>query len=109
MLPIHRKRRAAQCRETAGGPAGARIDWFPTSIWRFNVVDHQMLNQKLMQLIEEERRRDPAGLGGRSTRLGWHSTDRLHDHPGCRSLSGYCTRTSPRSFVPIESIPRKLQ
>jgi uncharacterized protein (TIGR02466 family) len=74
--------------ETAGGPAGARIDWFPTSIWRFNVVDHQMLNQKLMQLIEEERRRDPAGLGGRSTRLGWHSTDRLHDHPGMQEFVG---------------------
>jgi uncharacterized protein (TIGR02466 family) len=65
---------------------GARIDWFPTSIWRFNVPDYQMLNQKLMQLIDEERQRDPAGMGGRSTRLGWHSTDLLHRHPGMQEF-----------------------
>ena len=26
---------------------GARTDWFPTSVWRFNVADHQALNEKL--------------------------------------------------------------
>ena len=65
---------------------GARIDWFPTSIWRFNVPDHETLNAKLMRLIAEERQRDPTGMGGRSTRLGWHSTDRLHHHPGMQEF-----------------------
>jgi len=30
-----------------------------------------------MQLIQDERERDPAGMS-RSTVLGWHSTDQLH-------------------------------
>jgi len=34
-----------------------------------------------MHIIAEERQRDPTGLDGRSTRLGWHSSDRLHRHP----------------------------
>jgi uncharacterized protein (TIGR02466 family) len=60
---------------------GARLDCFPTSIWRFSVPGHEALNRKLLQLAEEERRRDPAGLRHRSSVLGWHSTDQLHRRP----------------------------
>src|SRR5689334_12850297 len=60
---------------------GSRTDWFPTSIWRFNVAGYETLNPKLMQLIQDERQRDPAGMSGRSTALGWHSTDQLHHRP----------------------------
>lgn len=66
--------------EAARSTAGARTDWFPTSIWRFNVAHYQALNAKLMQLIQDERERDPAGMS-RSTVLGWHSTDQLHRRP----------------------------
>jgi uncharacterized protein (TIGR02466 family) len=82
------KPRGSTASETARGPLGARIDWFPTSIWRFNVIDHERLNQNLMRLIEAERQRDPAGMGGRSTRLGWHSTDQLHRHPEMQEFVG---------------------
>ena len=60
---------------------GARVDWFPTSIWRFNVAEHQTLNERLMRFIEEERGRNPAGMSGRSSVMGWHSTERLHRRP----------------------------
>lgn len=67
--------------ETERAATGSRTDWFPTSIWRFNVAGYEILNQKLMQLIQDERQRDPAGMSGRSTVLGWHSTDQLHYRP----------------------------
>ena len=67
--------------ERARSPSGSRVDWFPTSIWRFNVPDHEALNENLMRLIQMERERDPAGMGGRSAVLGWHSSDKLHHHP----------------------------
>jgi len=67
-------------REAARSAAGVRTDWFPTSIWRFSVAGYQTLNEKLMQLIQDERERDPAGMS-RSTVLGWHSTDQLHRRP----------------------------
>ena len=67
-------------REAARSAAGSRTDWFPTSIWRFNVASYRTLNEKLMQLIQDERERDPAGIS-RSTVLGWHSTDQLHRRP----------------------------
>jgi uncharacterized protein (TIGR02466 family) len=53
------------------------MDWFPTSIWRFNVAECGALNETLMQFIAAERGRDPGGMG-RSSVLGWHSTDKLH-------------------------------
>jgi len=71
--------------ETTPGATGARIDWFPTSIWRFSVAGYEALNKKLMQFIEDERRRDPAGMT-RSVVLGWHSTDQLHRHPELREF-----------------------
>jgi len=67
-------------REAARSAAGVRADWFPTSIWRFTVASYRTLNEKLMQLIQDERERDPAGMS-RSTVLGWHSTDQLHRRP----------------------------
>jgi uncharacterized protein (TIGR02466 family) len=68
-------------RTTPREPTGARIDWFPTSIWRFHVASHEALNEKLMQFIQATRQRDSAGMSGRSTVMGWHSTDTLHHHP----------------------------
>jgi uncharacterized protein (TIGR02466 family) len=56
---------------------GERTDWFPTSIWRFNVADCSALNARLLQFILAERSRDPGGMS-RSSVLGWHSTDKLH-------------------------------
>ena len=60
---------------------GARTDWFPTSIWRFNVAGYQTLNDKLMRFIQDNRQCNPAGMSGRSTVMGWHSTDQLHRRP----------------------------
>jgi hypothetical protein len=57
------------------------MDWFPTSIWRYHVAGHQALNEKLMDFIQAERQRDSAGMSGRSTVMGWHSTEQLHRHP----------------------------
>jgi uncharacterized protein (TIGR02466 family) len=60
---------------------GSRLDCFPTAIWRFTVPDPAALNQKLLALADDERRRDPAGIGHRSSVLGWHSKDQLHRRP----------------------------
>jgi len=60
---------------------GARLDCFPTAVWRFNAPGHEALNQKLLQLADDERARDPAGIGHRSSVLGWHSKDKLHQRP----------------------------
>ena len=68
-------------RGAARSAAGSRTDWFPTSIWRFNVAGYQTLNDKLMRFIQDDRQRDPAGMSGRSTVMGWHSTDQLHRRP----------------------------
>jgi len=68
-------------REAPRGATGARSDWFPTSIWRFNVAGYQALNDKLMQFIQSERQRNPTGMSTRSTVLGWHSADQLHRRP----------------------------
>jgi len=78
--PVHPEARGTSG-ETDRAATGSRTDWFPTSIWRFNVAGYETLNQKLMQLIEDERQRDPTGMSGRSTVLGWHSTDQLHHRP----------------------------
>src|SRR5262245_7195675 len=81
--------------ETAPAPTGARVDWFPTSIWRFNVAGYEALNKNLMQFIEDERRRDPAGMS-RSVVLGWHSTDQLHRRPELREFVAILDRKSTR-------------
>src|SRR5262245_14600833 len=71
----------AATREAAHGATGARIDWFPTAIWRFSVAGYEALNEKLMRFIDDERKRDPAGMRGRSPVMGWHSTEELHRRP----------------------------
>jgi uncharacterized protein (TIGR02466 family) len=68
-------------REGPRGATGVRVDCFPTPIWRFSVAGHQALNDKLMQFIQNDRRRNPAGQSGRSTVMGWHSADQLHHRP----------------------------
>jgi uncharacterized protein (TIGR02466 family) len=71
---------------TARAEKGVRLDCFPTAVWRFNVPDHEELNRKLLQLAEDERARDPAGVGHRSSVLGWHSKDKLHRRPEMRDF-----------------------
>jgi uncharacterized protein (TIGR02466 family) len=61
--------------------AGVREDWFPTSIWYFDVEDHAALDARLLELVARERERDPEGLGERSCMLGWHSAEDLHRRP----------------------------
>jgi uncharacterized protein (TIGR02466 family) len=68
-------------RETAHAATGARVDWFPTAVWRFSVAGHQALNEKLARFILDDRQHDPAGMSGRSTVMGWHSTEQLHRRP----------------------------
>lgn len=70
----------------AGAEKGVRLDCFPTAVWRFNVPGHEELNRKLLQLAEDERARDPAGIGHRSSVLGWHSKDKLHHRPEMRDF-----------------------
>jgi hypothetical protein len=89
-------------------PHKARALIGPDLDWRFNVADHQRLNQKLMHVIEVERQRDPAGMGGRSTRSGWHSSDQLHQHPGMQELVAILhENVSVKTFGPTGSIPRR--
>jgi uncharacterized protein (TIGR02466 family) len=57
---------------------GVREDWFPTSVWYFDVEDHAALDEQLLRAIRAERERDPAGMADRSSVLGWHSRDDLH-------------------------------
>jgi uncharacterized protein (TIGR02466 family) len=72
--------------ERPRSPSGSRVDWFPTSIWRFSVPSPEALNENLTRLIQKERERDPAGVGGRSSVLGWHSSDKLRRQPEMQQL-----------------------
>jgi uncharacterized protein (TIGR02466 family) len=56
---------------------GERQDWFPTSIWHFDLIEHQLLNQKLAQAIYAEQKKDRQGVNW-SNSLGWHSAANLH-------------------------------
>lgn len=58
-----------------------RIECFPTAIWRFQLEGFEALNGALARFIHEEQQRDPAGVEGRSTLLGWHSVNHLHRSP----------------------------
>ena len=81
------RRPPKEARDVGARPeTGARTDWFPTSVWRFNVADHQALNEKLMRFIQDDRQRNPGGMSGRSTVMGWHSTDQLHRRPELREF-----------------------
>ncbi len=52
-------------------------DWFPTSIWHFNIENFQQLNQELDQAISQEQKQDKQGVRW-SNALGWHSIDNLN-------------------------------
>lgn len=68
---------------------GGREDWFPTSVWGFELPDPGALNADLLKLITAERDADPKGLSDRSTVLGWHSRDDLHLRPGFEPLARF--------------------
>jgi uncharacterized protein (TIGR02466 family) len=61
--------------------AGIREDWFPTSVWYFDLERAGELNRGLLAAILEERARDPQGVTDRSSVLGWHSRNDLHRAP----------------------------
>lgn len=68
---------------------GIREDWFPTSVWYFDIEDCQDLNQRLLVAIEAERKKDSMGMGDRSTVLGWHSRDMLHHSEAFKDFVSY--------------------
>src|SRR5262245_66666687 len=61
--------------------AGIREDWFPTSIWYFQVDGYAALNEQLLRVIADERSRDTRGVADRSSVFGWHSAIDLHQRP----------------------------
>ena len=56
---------------------GERQDWFPTSIWHFDLIEHQFINQQLLEAIYAEKTKDPQGVNW-SNSQGWHSKTNLH-------------------------------
>ncbi|CAN1209279.1 TIGR02466 family protein [Tumidithrix helvetica PCC 7403] len=58
---------------------GNRSDWFPTSVWNFDLDTHEKLNQDLLAAIYAEKQRDAQGVSW-SNSLGWHSVDNLHQN-----------------------------
>jgi len=65
--------------------AGERSDWFPTSIWHFDLADSVQLNARLLEAIELEYQRDRQGVSW-SNSLGWHSVDHLHQREPFKGL-----------------------
>jgi uncharacterized protein (TIGR02466 family) len=65
--------------------ASNRSDWFPTSVWNFDLDVCEELNQALLSEIYAEKQRDQQGVSW-SNSLGWHSTDNLHQKPKFQSL-----------------------
>jgi uncharacterized protein (TIGR02466 family) len=57
--------------------SGSRNDWFPTSIWHFEIENHQQLDRILLQEIHNEHQTDRVGEKW-SNVLGWHSKNNLH-------------------------------
>jgi uncharacterized protein (TIGR02466 family) len=51
-----------------------RSDWFPTSIWHFDVENFAPLNKQLLEAILTEKKNDPQGVLQSNTG-GWHSAD----------------------------------
>ena len=56
---------------------GARKDWFPTSIWHFDLDNVATLNQTLLKEIYRVKQSEPQSIG-RSAVFGWHSHTQLH-------------------------------
>jgi uncharacterized protein (TIGR02466 family) len=57
---------------------GERQDWFPTSIWHFDLIEHQFINQQMLEAIYAEKTKDPQGVNW-SNSQGWHSKTDLHN------------------------------
>lgn len=68
---------------------GIREDWFPTSIWYFDLEQAKTLNPQLLESIREVQHQNSQGMTGRSNVLGWHSQDTLHQHPDFQSFTSY--------------------
>jgi uncharacterized protein (TIGR02466 family) len=50
------------------------------------------MNQKLLAAIKAEQAKDQAGISDRSSVLGWHSHDRLTQHPDFKELIGITSK-----------------
>jgi uncharacterized protein (TIGR02466 family) len=57
-----------------------RSDWFPTSVWHFDIENHTSLNQKLLKAIYAEKQRDNQGVL-MSNAGGWHSVEDFQVRP----------------------------
>src|SRR5262245_20066784 len=88
LMPPELPKPSASAAAATRSEKGARLDCFPTAIWRFHVAGHEELNRKLLQLADDERGRDPLGIGHRSSVLGWHSKDQLHRRPEMQDFLG---------------------
>lgn len=64
---------------------GNRTDWFPTPIWHFSVDNSDLLNTRLLKLIQVERAQDKQGVK-MSNILGWHSVDNLQQRDDFEDL-----------------------
>lgn len=62
--------------------------YFPTPIYTARVDDPEPLNEEMLQLVYDERRRDPSGTERSNYRElgGWHSHINLHRDPAYRPL-----------------------
>lgn len=80
--------------------SGHRNDWFPTPVWQFKVENYEQINQKLLQTIYDEHRRDSKGEKW-SNVLGWHSVDNLHQRDGFEDFTNIVKNNvmDPASFL----------
>ncbi|MAS97186.1 MAG: hypothetical protein CMO55_28685 [Verrucomicrobiales bacterium] len=60
---------------------GTREDWFPTSVWYFDLDDIPARHLEMIDDLRRLREEDEIGVTGRSTELGWHSHVDLHENP----------------------------
>jgi uncharacterized protein (TIGR02466 family) len=73
---------------------GVREDWFPTSIWYFEVDDHERLNAEMLSVIATERDRDAQGVTDRSSVLGWHSATNFHQREEFKEIIDHVLRNA---------------
>lgn len=66
-----------------------RFAYFPTLVFRFQVLGAQALNDRLLSLIHSEREKDQEGIERSNYRElgGWHSRDSLHKAPEYREFT----------------------
>lgn len=60
---------------------GIREDWFPTSVWYFDLDDVPVCHPGMIEDLHRQREEDREGMTGRSTELGWHGQVDLHENP----------------------------